>query len=142
MLFRSFRAVPDELVYDVSNPGLLSGRFHVSVPPWFAHLKHTSQPKVIRERGEHGLRVMLAVGGTKTNAVYRAFTEEQLITTLRLLSLSYIRFAAPTEKQRLDALDWLEPLYPNASPRVNQMLVELLVYLRSDRKSTRLNSSH
>jgi len=126
-----FRALADDLVFAVSNPGLLTGRFHISVPPWFAHLKHTSQPKVIGERAEHGLRVMLAVGGTKTNAVFRTFTDEQLITTLRLLSLSYVRLTAPTEKQRLDALNWLEPLYPNASPRVNQMLIELLVYLRS-----------
>jgi len=57
--------------------------------------------------------------------------EDRPILTLRVLSLTFIRLGPPDEAQRQAALNWLEPLYPNASPRVNQMLVELLVYLRS-----------
>ena len=53
------------------------------------------------------------------------------ITALRMLALTFIRLGPPDESQRQAALKWLEPQYPNASPRVNQMLVELLVYLRS-----------
>ncbi len=124
-------ARPHELVFDVSNPGLLTKRFQVSEPAWFAHITHMSRPEVLGKHSEHALRVMMALSVTTTNAVYPTFTEEQLITTLRLLSLSFIRFSAPNEAQRQASLSWLEPLYPNASPRVNQMLVELLVYLRS-----------
>ncbi|MFM8468922.1 MAG: hypothetical protein ACKODH_02965 [Limisphaerales bacterium] len=126
-----FRAVPRGLVFDVSKSDLSAKQFNVSTPPWFAHLKHTSQSYVVGERSQHALRIMLEFGLTKTNAVYPTFTEEQLITTLRLLSLSGIRFGTPTEAHRQASLNWLEPLYPNPSPRVNQMLVELLVYLRS-----------
>ena len=123
------RAIPHELVFDVSNSGLLTERFHVSEPAWFAHLAHISRPDIIGDRSQHALRIMLML--TRTNAVYPTFTEAQLITTLRLISLSFIRFSAPNEAQRQASLNWLEPQYPNASPRVNQMLVELLVYLRS-----------
>ena len=126
-----FRAVPDELVYDVSNTGLLTKRFHISEPAWFAHLTHMSRPEVVGDRSWHALQIVMGLGVTKTNAVYPTFTEGQLIATLRLLSLSFIRFTAPNEAQRQASLQWLEPLYPNASPRVNQMLVELLVNLRS-----------
>ena len=52
-----FRAVPDELVFDVSNPGLFAKQFNISAPPWFAHLKHTSQPYVIGERSQHALQI-------------------------------------------------------------------------------------
>ncbi len=57
--------------------------------------------------------------------------ESQQISLLRTLVLTFIRLGPPDETQRQASLNWLEPLYPNASPRVNQMLVELLVYLRS-----------
>ena len=56
---------------------------------------------------------------------------EEQIFALRVLALTFIRLGPPDEAQRQASLKWLEPLYPNASPRVNQMLVELLVYLRS-----------
>lgn len=56
---------------------------------------------------------------------------EAQIPILRLVALTFIRLGPPDEAQRQSTLTWLEPLYPNASPRVNQMLVELLVYLRS-----------
>ena len=61
----------------------------------------------------------------------RAGDAEEQIRALRVLALTFIRLGAPDEVQRQTTLNWLEPLYPNASPRVNQMLVELLVYLRS-----------
>ncbi|MEN9576187.1 MAG: hypothetical protein RL514_4042 [Verrucomicrobiota bacterium] len=57
--------------------------------------------------------------------------EAEHILTLRALALTFIRLGPPDETQRQASLNWLEPLYPNPSPRVNQMLVELLVYLRS-----------
>ncbi|KAF0177956.1 MAG: Glucose/sorbosone dehydrogenase [Limisphaerales bacterium] len=57
--------------------------------------------------------------------------EERQILALRAVALTFIRLGSPDETQRQATLNWLEPLYPNASPRVNQMLVELLVYLRS-----------
>ena len=57
--------------------------------------------------------------------------EADAILALRALALTFIRLGAPDEAQRQASLKWLEPLYPSASPRVNQMLVELLVYLRS-----------
>jgi putative heme-binding domain-containing protein len=57
--------------------------------------------------------------------------EEIQINRLRILSLCFIRLGPPDEAQRQASLQWLEPIYPNPSPRVNQMLVELLVYLRS-----------
>lgn len=66
-----------------------------------------------------------------THAAPLIRTEEHWVAALRELSLTFIRFGPPDEAQRQAALNWLEPLYPNASPRVNQMLVELLVYLRS-----------
>jgi putative heme-binding domain-containing protein len=61
----------------------------------------------------------------------KSISERSLITNLRVLSLIFIRSGPPEETMRRFHLLWLEPLYPNASPRVNQMLVELLVYLRS-----------
>lgn len=57
--------------------------------------------------------------------------QSEQISLLRALTLTFIRLGTPDEAQRQASLKWLEPLYPNASPRVNQMLVELLVYLRS-----------
>jgi putative heme-binding domain-containing protein len=57
--------------------------------------------------------------------------EADAILTLRAIALTFIRLGPPDEAQRQATLKWLEPLYPNPSPRVNQMLVELLVYLRS-----------
>ncbi|NBV22568.1 MAG: hypothetical protein EBS05_11710 [Proteobacteria bacterium] len=62
---------------------------------------------------------------------FAAFGEEERLISLRVLALTLIRLGPPDEAQRQASLKWLEPLYPNASPRVNQMLVELLVYLRS-----------
>ncbi|MEQ2008416.1 MAG: hypothetical protein ABMA26_16670 [Limisphaerales bacterium] len=59
------------------------------------------------------------------------FSQHEQFTVLRVLALTFIRIGPPDEAQRQASLKWLEPLYPNASPRVNQMLVELLVYLRS-----------
>ncbi len=61
----------------------------------------------------------------------RVAGEDVQIVALRVLALTFIRLGPPDDAQRQAALNWLEPLYPNASPRVNQMLVELLVYLRS-----------
>jgi putative heme-binding domain-containing protein len=61
----------------------------------------------------------------------RTAPEETQVSALRVLALTFIRLGPPDETQRQASLNWLEPLYPNASPRVNQMLVELLVYLRS-----------
>lgn len=72
-------------------------------------------------------RVIDRVAGLKASIL----TEEQQTAALRVLALTFIRLGPPDEAQRLASLKWLEPLYPNASPRVNQMLVELLVYLRS-----------
>ncbi len=60
-----------------------------------------------------------------------AMTEGQQFAAFRVLALTFIRLGPPDEAQRQASLNWLEPQYPNASPRVNQMLVELLVYLRS-----------
>ena len=62
---------------------------------------------------------------------FGAMSEAQAIIGLRVLALTFTRLGPPDESQRQAALKWLEPQYPNASPRVNQMLVELLVYLRS-----------
>lgn len=62
---------------------------------------------------------------------FAELSEAPQLASLRVLALTFIRFGAPDEAQRQASLNWLEPRYPNASPRVNQMLVELLVYLRS-----------
>ena len=62
---------------------------------------------------------------------FAELSEAPQLASLRALALTFIRFGAPDEAQRQASLNWLEPLYPNASPHVNQMLVELLVYLRS-----------
>ena len=61
----------------------------------------------------------------------RVTQETSQVAALRVLALTFIRLGPPDEAQRQASLKWLEPLYPNASQRVNQMLVELLVYLRS-----------
>jgi len=61
----------------------------------------------------------------------RTANEESQLGALRVLALTFIRLGPPDEAHRQAALNWLEPFYPNPSPRVNQMLVELLVYLRS-----------
>ena len=68
------------------------------------------------------------------SAIARDFSkleESQQISLLRTLVLTFIRLGPPDEAQRQASLNWLEPQYPSTSPRVNQMLVELLVYLRS-----------
>lgn len=72
-------------------------------------------------------RVMDRTTGFKLNVL----TEEQQTMVLRIPALVFTRLGAPDEAQRQATLNWLEPQYPSASPRVNQMLVELLVYLRS-----------
>ncbi|MBI5800973.1 MAG: hypothetical protein HZA92_09665 [Verrucomicrobia bacterium] len=69
--------------------------------------------------------------GRLLNSGSKWLSEEQGIVTLRVFALSFSRLGGPDEAQRQVSLKWLEPQYPSPSPRVNQMLVELLVYLRS-----------
>jgi putative heme-binding domain-containing protein len=62
---------------------------------------------------------------------FDSMDERQRIAALRVMALNFIRLGAPDEALRVASLKWAEPHYPTASSRVNQMLVELLVYLRS-----------
>lgn len=89
---------------------------------------------------ESGFLPLLRVGETnlqpkvlsvQLGLVHGERPESQSIAKLRVLALTFIRLGAPDETQREAVLKGLEPQYPNPSPRVNQMLVELLVYLRS-----------
>lgn len=74
---------------------------------------------------------LLGISNKGLDAQQRQNLAEAQIPILRLVALTFIRLGPPDEAQRQASLNWLEPLYPNASSRVNQMLVELLVYLRS-----------
>jgi putative heme-binding domain-containing protein len=72
-----------------------------------------------------------ALAGRITGLKMELLWEDEQIEALRILGLCFIRLGPPDETQRQASLNWLEPSYPSTSPRVNQMLVELLVYLRS-----------
>ena len=58
-------------------------------------------------------------------------SEAQQILALRILTLIFTRLGSPSEVERQACLQWLEPSYPNDKPRVNQLMVEALIYLRS-----------
>ena len=58
-------------------------------------------------------------------------SEAQQIIALRILTLTFTRLGSPSEVERQACLEWLEPSYPNDKPRVNQLMVEALIYLRS-----------
>ncbi len=62
---------------------------------------------------------------------FTALTEDQQLTKLRLIELSFIRQGRPTPELAKLGVEKLGALYPSASPRLNRELVQLLVYLEA-----------
>ncbi len=58
-------------------------------------------------------------------------TEQQLLETLRVLELAFIRMGRPEEPVRRGVIDALDRLYPSQSVRVNRELSQLLIYLEA-----------
>jgi putative heme-binding domain-containing protein len=92
---------------------------------------------------EAGLTALLALarcGGKETQSdllmALKKFpsatlTEDQLLTKLRLIELSFIRQGRPSPELAKLATEKLSALYPAASRRLNYELVQLLVYLEA-----------
>ncbi len=92
---------------------------------------------------EAGLTALLALarcGGKETQSdlllALKKFpsatlTEDQLLTKLRLIELSFIRQGRPSPELAKLATEKLSALYPSASRRLNYELVQLLVYLEA-----------
>lgn len=92
---------------------------------------------------EAGLTALLALarcGGKETQSdllralkkfPFTTLTEDQQLTKLRLIELSFIRQGHPAPELAKLATEKLSALYPSASPRLNRELVQLLVYLEA-----------
>ena len=118
--------------------GLNEPEGHPSLLSLLAFLRSANPADMEAQKERDGTPLKDGVAGTKdrivrlvSGSVFAVFSQEERLTILRVLALTFIRLGPPDEAQRQASLKWLEPLYPNASPHVNQMLVELLVYLRS-----------
>lgn len=118
--------------------GLNEPEGHPSLLSLLAFLRSANPADMEAQREREGTSLKGGVVGTKdrivrlvSGSVFAVFSEEERLTILRVLALTFVRLGPPDEAQRQASLKWLEPLYPNPSPRVNQMLVELLVNLRS-----------
>jgi len=58
-------------------------------------------------------------------------SEEQTLATLRVIQLAMLRFGPPHDEIRNGIIDVLDAKFPTPSPKLNGMMLEILVYLQA-----------